>query len=305
MKNLVRALMLSILLIGTFATQSLAQSCTPSNTTYFNYFNGSYAPSTFRPCQGRNQNKYVFGNDMKWNQTRRNGVQDHVRQGRRYTHDITDLSGNLGYHTFWGTNFPNPVFDTDDDDRNGSHEETEVTVNDTAFPVVSRNYYFYVQMAQPTNNAGTVSQTPAVSRYYFGAWQTSYFSNAFNQSYTRWRAASRGSVLEDLLDNGEKIFEVEQSETVDVSQPLSIEEFKAQIDWTQRPLLSFVLEYEVETEDGPQIVTIGGVPNEKELIPSDGLEEMLSNFPDTYKITSFRGVVSYKLGNFIGDKPGK
>jgi len=293
LKNLVRSLVLAAFLAVTFSTESLAQCINQGNI-----FPEPFSPINYTSCINRSLTGiYSITGRMYWNEGRRDYVRlrSNLFPFAYYTHDFTDLNDNLGHTGYWASNFPAPQYDSDDDEpRDGRYEEVEVVAFSKSFPNAYMEYFFTVhfQRGLLRLGGGIIDHTPAIS-VYTGAWQTyDYERSPYQQSYRN----IGDRFVEELLDDGEQLPKEEQSEKINMSQqPLSVEEFKTQISSTGRTLKKFVLEYEVETKDGPQIVTVGGVPDKNELIPSEGLQAMLNDLPESFKITGFRGVVSYEL----------
>jgi hypothetical protein len=234
---------------------------------------------------------------MYWNSAGRTGVQSYVSSGKRYTHDITDLNNNLSATGTYSTNFPSPYVDFDDDNGNGEWEEAEATVEDSGFPVVGRSYYlqFWYSWAGAAGNAGNVAYTPAISEqlwYTSDKWDTYRYDKGLNRHYTKTGNLFDGVELpsDKLFNENENEKQFERRRFV---EPLSVDDFKQQVDAAGIKVRGYALEYEVESEDGPQIVTVGLVPTANEFLPKATLADVLGNLPETFVISRQRGVVSY------------
>ncbi len=301
--NKLSSMVIVITMIVAFSAASAnAQSwCGGTGTSYY-YYNGSYSPYQNGTCHGWTStgSGHVFGVNMYWNQSGRNGVQGYVSSGKRYTHDMTDLNDNLSATGTYSTNFPSPYIDFDDDDGNGEWEEWEVTVENSSFPVVGRKYYlqFWSTWKSSAGASGNVAYTPAISEklwYTSDKWDTYRYDRGLNRHYKK-----TGNLFEseempsnDLFkprpeNENEKQFEHRRFE-----EPVSIEDFAAQISKEQIEIGGIAMEYEVETEDGPQVITVGLPSKADELIPTATLQEVLAAMPETYSINKFRGIVSY------------
>jgi hypothetical protein len=77
--------------------------------------------------------------DLTWNQANRDRMR-HMSgvHARFYTADARDLSNNVNANCRFFTNFPNPVYDRDDDNfpRDGKNQEAEVTAWSVNWPAV-------------------------------------------------------------------------------------------------------------------------------------------------------------------------
>lgn len=93
--------------------------------------------------------------------------------------DVTDMSGNLTYDGWYSTNYPNPKFDTDDDEPNGSSEETEITCQSPTLINTTTNYYFNVGFKEygyaGSSYSGTINITAHESYPQLTEYQTYYF----------------------------------------------------------------------------------------------------------------------------------
>lgn len=77
------------------------------------------------------------------------------------------------------------------------------------------------------------------------------------------------------------------------NEPISIEEFSSLANAIDIPVAGFALQYDVDTQDGPQVVTIGLVPEGGQLVPIQTLSEVIDGLPDDYKVQKLLGVASY------------
>ena len=305
MKKQFKALVFAGFLTAVLAGGASAQDWCYAVRTASNYFQGSYSPYNISVCHGWNRgsgsNHVIGANKMFWNQSGRNAIQGYVAGGRRYNHDMTDETQNLSAAGEYATNFPDPYIDFDDDGifKNYIWEEWEVTVQGTSFPVVGREYYIQFWSWWSTgSNSGYVEHTPGIAEK---KWNTSDLWDAFKYDrglFQRYSKFGNSPIFEQpskkVFNNWKENENEKRVEHRKFIEPLSLEEFTRQ---TQAGLIKevkgFALEYEVDTEDGPQIVTVGLVPTADELVPNSRLEEILRILPDTYKINRLRGVVSY------------
>lgn len=303
MKKQFRAFLLAGLLCVFTGGVASAQDWCNSNGTWWFFYDGSYSPYKNNPCHGWTAagGGHVFGVNMWWNQSGRNGVQSYVASGKRYTHDMTDLNDNLSATGTYSSNFPGIHIDFDDDDGNGEWEEAEATVENAAFPVVDRQYwlYFWFSWRGAAGNAGNLALTPAISEELWWTsdkWDTHKFDKGLNRHYTKtgnlleWSEGSKLPTANLFIENGrEKKFE-----RMILPEPMSIEEFQRQVDAAGVKVQGYALEFEVASPDGPQIVTVGLVPTTEEFFPSETLNDVLSAMPEGFVVNKFRGVVSYR-----------
>jgi len=300
MKKQFKALLLAGFLCVLMGGAASAQSWCNGTGTWYYYYDGSYSPYYNNTCHGWTStgSGHVFGVKMYWNSAGRTGVQNYVSSGKRYTHDITDLNNNLSATGTYSTNFPSPYVDFDDDNGNSEWEEAEVTVENSNFPTVGTQYYiyFWYSWAGASGNAGNVAYTPAMSEqiwYTSDKWDTYRYDKGLNRHYTKTGNLFDGysKFPSDLIfqeDENEKQFERRRFE-----EPLSVESFRQQIEAAGIKVRGYALEFEVDSEDGPQIVTVGLVPTADEFFPSATLQDVLGTLPDTVTVKRFRGVVSY------------
>lgn len=300
MKEQFKAFLLAGFLCAIFGGAAQAQSWCNGTGTWYYYYDGSYSPYQNGTCHGwtTTGSGHVFGVNMYWNSAGRAGVQSYVGGGRRYTHDITDLNNNLSATGTYSTNFPSPYIDFDDDNGNSEWEEAEVTVENSNFPTVGTRYYiqFWFSWAGAAGNAGNVAYTPAISEeiwYTSDKWDTYRYDKGLNRHYTKTGNLFDGITrlpTERLFGENEN---EKQYERRRFEEPLSIENFRRQTAAAGVKVSGYALEYEVDSEDGPQIVTVGLVPTEEEFVPSSVLEDVFRNMPDTFTVKKLRGVVSY------------
>ena len=131
-----------LLLIVTTAPLATALPAAASHASYApSSFSQSRATTTWRTT---GDSIYVYTNES-WNSTRGQSIRNYAAQGYRYTQDMRDLHSNLNSTGTWSSNFPNPVFDIDDDDSDWRSEESEVTANSTSFPNAGASYFFDVR----------------------------------------------------------------------------------------------------------------------------------------------------------------
>lgn len=349
MKEFTKVFVVVLLVVGSLQTHSFAQTpypiprpiniggCLPYITDLFqsNYYSyprtpdwrAPYAPKQYRPCSWHDglNTDYIIGGYMKWDGWSRSWVQWHASYGRRYTHDITDPNRNFGHNAYWTSNFPNGKFDWDSDlgdviPLDYMREETEITVDDPGFPVIDREYYFFVWMRRggmfgngfnPVyGEYGNVHTTPAISRPAHW-WEILADGDKWNTyEYTRWpwkdgypcfcgRPESGDIETEKKTGRmGQEIPEAEQSKTVDLDAPISVEELEARLrNDISRPLSGFTLQYVIETKSGEkEIMLVGGRPTESEFVSLAEIDEMLLTLPHFSKTLHINGVVSYELG---------
>ncbi|HKX83539.1 MAG TPA: hypothetical protein VJL58_04900 [Pyrinomonadaceae bacterium] len=293
---------LTSVLVGMSFGQSV---CYLTGENYY-YFDGSYSPYWHNTCHGWTStgSGHVFGAYGKWDQAGRNGIQSYVGGGRRYTHDLDDVNNNMSATGTYWTNFPSPYIDFDDDNGDGRWEEWEVTVEDSGFPVTYREYgvQFWTTWRGSSGATGNVVHTPAISEqlwYTSDKWDTYRYARGLYRHYSRlgnlFDPENNGNKLpsEDIFRGNGDNNDEKQFERRKFAVPLTTEEFSRQMQAAGIKPYGFALEYEVDTEDGPQIVTVGLVPTESELVPSNDLAEVLSSLPETYRVKRLRGVVSY------------
>lgn len=160
-------------------------------------FSGSYSPGTgarYRHGQWDSGESEAFGSEMKWNQTRADGVRNYSNNRRwiwfcgycysYYTHDHRDMSNKLSAYGY-STNFWNPVADADDDDGNGRWEEIEVTAVNSSFPAVDSVFYFYSWFQRRAAGYGTLYETPQISAWCpaIGEYDTYYYDSSQSLGY--------------------------------------------------------------------------------------------------------------------------
>jgi hypothetical protein len=306
MKRLVCALLIVALLVALPVTSQAQNGWTWRG----NIFPSSFSPSSYQSGYWNYGNYQYFGGNMQWNSTRASNIRRiYAPQGFRYTHDITDLNNNLGYVGWQMTNFPDPKFDSDNDQWWDPYifEETEVTARDPNFPQDWTWYYFLVEMKRGgyapyrVTNGGTVNHTPAISaKFWWSAeWQTmDYERRPYQQGYPS--ITNGRQTLVELLENYQmgktaQIKKQSSTEFVELELPLSIEEFTEKAKSLDKELKSFTLQYEVQTEFGQDIVTIRGLPDESEVIPLEHAQRMLSLLPSPHRTIRFRGIVGYEV----------
>ena len=299
MKKQFKAFLLSGFLCAFFCAGATAQDWCNGTGTWYYYYAGSYSPYSNNTCHGwtATGSGHVFGVSMYWNQAGRNGVQSYASSGKRYTHDMTDLNHNLHATGVYSTNFPNPYFDFEDDNGNGEREEAEVVVENANFPTVGTRYYiyFWYNWAGAAGNAGNLAYTPAISEELWWTsdkWDTHKYDKGLNRHYTKTGNLFDGEILPStkILQDKENGNEFERRR---FEEPQSIDAFKRAIAVAGVKVAGYALEFEVESEDGPQIVTVGLVPTADEFVPRATLQEVLNTLPDTVEVKKLRGVVSY------------
>lgn len=87
---------------------------------------------------------WKFGIHPRWNDAGANAIKGYSAQGYRYTQDMHDLNYHMDAYAYY-TDFPNPVWDVDDDEpitADWKNEESEMTADSTSFPTAWRNYVF-------------------------------------------------------------------------------------------------------------------------------------------------------------------
>ncbi|MBO8129832.1 MAG: hypothetical protein H0Z39_11685 [Peptococcaceae bacterium] len=93
-------------------------------------------------CYAPSSNLVIpHADDNYWNSTRIDYLQSQKSQGLYTTLDITEMTDYLDCSDYV-TNLPDPKFDTDDDDGNGTREESEVVCQDPHSLSAGTYYYF-------------------------------------------------------------------------------------------------------------------------------------------------------------------
>ncbi len=232
---------------------------------------------------------------------------------QRYTHDMTDVSGNLGFQGYWATDFPSPYFDSDDDDRDGYREETEITVESRYFPTVDLSYFMAVKFKPKWVNPhlGHLHHTPAISHdnqiHYDGdKWNTTsglYSRYPYIQHYGTGGALLRmlPAEVDVFKDWKDSIVNRDHTIRVKLPEPISVDELISRdAIANERKVVSYALEYEAETSEGLRVITVGGDAIGNEIVSFDDINEFLGTFPESYKFTRLLGVASYELGPVNG-----
>ncbi len=123
--------------------------------------------------------------------------------GHRYTQDNNDEEDNTTDAHFeatgnWGTNFPNPSFDTDDNVWGDctSDDEAEVTSDNGNFPTPDSNYWTSFQWERKCDGSGDIFFTGQLSDYFLFEWQTRHYDLLYTHNYS-YSGAMR--ILETLF----------------------------------------------------------------------------------------------------------
>jgi hypothetical protein len=161
----------------------------------------TYAPESWfkdyiRVTRRTTNDSVKIGIHPRWNAAGAAAIQGYAADGYRYTQDMHDLHYVLDAYGYY-TDFPNPVWDTDDDEPFGSdwkYEESEMTSNSTTFPTVMRNYVFQTKWSHWFFNpccgypdwywdgrSGEIAHESQIS-FYLGEWQTHKHSGAYDVS---------------------------------------------------------------------------------------------------------------------------
>lgn len=155
------------------------------------YFVDSKGLSNFRTLDSA----YYVYTTISWNTTQRSGLHNYFADhpAWRYTQDVRDQNSHMNATGNWTSNFPNPVFDRDDDDGDEQWEEGEATSNNnTTFPAASTDYRANIQFSrwfQACSLAGCVwiwdglpgswGHSSQLSAYQLGEWNTQQYTAAY------------------------------------------------------------------------------------------------------------------------------
>lgn len=115
---------------------------------------------------------------IRWDTVSANALKN---SGHRYTQDNNDEPDSTKNARFeatgnWGTNFPNPSFDRDNNvwgDCSGA-DEAEVTSANANFPTPDTNYYTTFQWRRKCDGSGSMFYTDQLSTW-FWEWQTRHY----------------------------------------------------------------------------------------------------------------------------------
>jgi len=125
---------------------------------------------------------------LRWNTTSANNIKN---SGHRYTQDNTDGAGSCSSEHFtstgnWGTNFPNPDYDQDNDTWycNTSAEEAEITSDYLSFPTPGTNYFTTMQWRRVRSGTGQMYFTSQLSNFQLLEWNTAHYDLLYTRNYT-------------------------------------------------------------------------------------------------------------------------
>lgn len=172
---------------------------TASPVAATNYGGATYSPYRIAPVERWTTSWRTTNDSIRaqiyplWDQTHRNGVQNYVAQGYRYTQEVRDLSGNLNATGRYVTTFPNPVYDRDNDyTYDWRFEEAEITANYAPFPSANGQYRNGLEFSHWFSNCsprtscywdwdadgGTVGHLSQISSYSSGTgeWNAVYYT---------------------------------------------------------------------------------------------------------------------------------
>ena len=94
--------------------------------------------------------------------------------------DITDLTNTVDYAGWWATNYPDPYFDTDDDDFDGGDEESEVVCQSPLSMSSDTTYYFFVKFNKYQTISTITFDLTAHESEWVG-WQGEYNTRYYNK----------------------------------------------------------------------------------------------------------------------------
>lgn len=149
-----------------------------------------WAPDNYTPIFSKVGDYYFTDTtNLRWDSTSANDIKT---SGHRYTQDNTDGTSCSTEHFSatgnWGTNFPNPVYDRDNDTWycNLTWEEAEITANDANFPRTDIGYYVTMQWTRSSNGTGEMYYTSQMSDYdwIFGEWNTIHYDLLYTHNYS-------------------------------------------------------------------------------------------------------------------------
>lgn len=161
----------------------------------------TYSPSWFSQSISNNYthhwsyDSYTVYTYAKWDSAHRTGVQNWTSQGYRYTQDQRDLNNNLSALIYFGTNFPNPVWDLDDDNGDQKKEEAEVTADSATFPTANYQYSYWQRWSRSIyryqsgyftwvydGDSGNIGHQSQIS-FWAGEFDTHRYSGTYAYSY--------------------------------------------------------------------------------------------------------------------------
>ncbi len=150
-----------------------------------------WAPDNYSPRFSKSGDYYYTDTMyLRWYTWSANALKS---SGHRYTQDNNDgdQENNGNYIARfeatgnWGTNFPNPAFDRDDNvvfDCTGA-DEAEVTSQSANFPTPGTNYYTTFQWRRKCNGSGSMFYTAQLSDWYW-EWQTRHYDLLHTHNYS-------------------------------------------------------------------------------------------------------------------------
>lgn len=97
-----------------------------------------------------------------------------------YTHDVTEVGTKFSAKNWYATNFPGPVFDSDDDNCDGKYEEAEITAaaaHGASYLHPSNTYYCHFKFTTPGGTGSSKLQLSA---------QVSWFGLAYEGCVWEW-----------------------------------------------------------------------------------------------------------------------
>jgi hypothetical protein len=136
----------------------------------------------------------TFQTDETWDRAQVSGLESYLGRGLRYTLELNDGAGRLSATGYWATNYPDPVFDRDDDDGDGRWEEAEIIAGAVA-PEAGRTYTSLVQFSRWRGKRvkgvcdwawdrrrGQVVILSQLSRSLLGEWQAQRYTLTYDQA---------------------------------------------------------------------------------------------------------------------------
>lgn len=148
----------------------------------------NWSPNNFQFSFYQDGSGYYWTDSMqlRWDQASADALKN---TGHRYTQDNNDggASGTAHFSATgnWGTTFPNPSFDTDDDYGNDCSyaNEAEITSDNANFPTPSTNYLTTYQWQRSCLGTGQMYFTAQLSTWFL-EWQTRHWDRLYTKNYS-------------------------------------------------------------------------------------------------------------------------
>lgn len=181
---------LIIIVVGINKTSNLFVSAHTSSSDWTSGNDLIWAPDSFSTYFTKNGDYYFTDTtNLRWDTSSANDIKT---SGHRYTQDNTDGTSCSSEHFSatgnWGTNFPNPVYDRDNDTWycNLTWEEAEITADDANFPRTDIGYYVTMQWTRSSNGTGQMYYTSQMSDYdwILREWNTVHYDLLYTHNYS-------------------------------------------------------------------------------------------------------------------------